>query len=124
MSEPIHLVCDDALRKRLAMITPSARWESAIDKPGGKGPTGRRRFKDDDDSLVSLITARTGEQFFSRSHKLADGAWTVRLLTVDESREIGRVDGLELDKGLHRRAIQLLMNLEYKRRADEKRSGE
>jgi hypothetical protein len=106
------------------MIKPSARWESAIDKPGGKGPTGRRLFKDDDDSLVSLITARTGEQFFSRSHKDAIGTWTVRLLTADETREIGRVEGLELDKGLHRRAVQLLINREYKRRAEEARSGE
>ena len=62
------------------MIEPSARWESILDKPGGKGPTGRRKHKDDDGTLVARITARTGERFTSRSEKIAAESWTVRSL--------------------------------------------
>ena len=102
------------------MIKPSARWESILDKPGGKGPTGRTtKHKDDDGTLVARITARTGERFTSRSEKIAAESWTVRLLTEHEDRELGRVEGLPMAKPLHRQALQHLISLEYQRRARE-----
>jgi hypothetical protein len=91
--------------------TSDVTFHPVLDQPGGTGPTGRRRYKDDDGTLLGeLVDERTGATYRSCIYRHSADDWTVLLYEgagwanlVDRAEQVAHRDAKDVLRDMVRR---------------------